>query len=54
MEDVLLHFEKYREEDFSKSMDFAKTVSLEMNVKKCRKYENAKTVSLEMKVWTME
>jgi hypothetical protein len=30
MEDVLLYFEKYRKEDFSKSMDFAKTVSLEI------------------------
>jgi hypothetical protein len=32
MEDVLLYFEKYREEGFTKSMDFAKTVSLELNV----------------------
>jgi hypothetical protein len=32
MEDVLLCFEKYREKCFTKSMDFAKTFALEMNV----------------------
>jgi hypothetical protein len=32
MEDVLLYFEKYREESFTKSMNFAKTVPLELNV----------------------
>jgi hypothetical protein len=32
MEDMLLFFEKYREECFTKSMDLAKTVAFEMNV----------------------
>jgi hypothetical protein len=50
MEDVLLYFEKYREKFFTRSMNFAKNVSLKMNVEKCRKYGNAKTVSLEMKI----
>jgi hypothetical protein len=32
MEDVLLHFEKYLKEDFTKCMDLVKIVALEMNV----------------------
>lgn len=32
MEDVLLYFENYREESFTKIMNFVKSVTLEMNV----------------------
>jgi hypothetical protein len=57
MEEVLLYFEKYRDESFKKNMDLAKTVALEMNVEhiiptKCRvitkKYfgENNETVNI--------
>ncbi|KAK2379051.1 hypothetical protein QL285_066893 [Trifolium repens] len=41
MENVLLYFEKYQDKGFTKSMDLAKTVALEMNIElifstKCR------------------